>query len=115
MARSRKAPLVVTHRIPHIEVYHVTDDELSRIEESHGQVGLDFTFAVSSLTTCISFGIAIATAKFSDKQLAVFVGLVVISGIIALYTGIKWWRSKNKVPSVISSIRSRKVDPETDE
>jgi len=65
MSQSPEEPEIVTHRIPRIEVYQVTDDELTRIEDGYGQVSQDLTFAVTSLSFCIAFAIALMTGSFS--------------------------------------------------
>jgi hypothetical protein len=77
-------PRIITYRIPHIEVYQVTDDELKRIEEGYSQVGQDLTFCVTSLSFCIAFTIALATAPFSDRPFMIFLTLTVISGLATL-------------------------------
>ena len=55
-------PEVVTYRIPQIEVYQVTSDELQRIEDGCSHVGQDLTFAVASLSVFASFLVALLTA-----------------------------------------------------
>lgn len=112
MAAPREDPEVVTYRIPRIEVYQVTDDELRRIEDGFGQVGQDLTFAVASLSFCIAFAITLATATLSEQLFMIFLSLVVISALVALYTGVRWWRAKKAAPAVIATIRSRKVEPQ---
>ena len=106
---------VITHRIPRIEVYQVTDDELKRIEDGYGQVGQDLTFAVTSLSFCIAFGIALLTGKFSERLFVFLLVLVIICAVVALYTGIRWFRARRAAPNVIATIRARKTEPEGDE
>ena len=105
---------VITHRIPQIEVYQVTDDELKRIEDGYGQVGQDLTFAVTSLSLCIAFGIALLTGTFSERLFVFLLVLVIICAVVALYTGIRWFRARREAPSVIATIRARKTEPESD-
>ena len=102
----------MTYRIPRIEVYQVTDDELRRIEYGFGQVGQDPTFAVASLSSSVAFAIALATAGLSERLFIVFLSLVVIAAIVAVYTGVRWWRARKAAPAVIAAIRSRKVEPQ---
>jgi hypothetical protein len=103
---------VVTYKIPRIEVYQLTDDELCRIEEGCGQVAQDLTFAVSFLSFGIAFLIALFTASFSQTLEIVFISLSVVCGLGFLYTGIRWWQKRKAIPNVIARIRSRKVEPE---
>jgi len=103
---------IVTYRIPRIEVYQITDDEMCRIEEGCGHVSQDFGFATFFLSFGVAFFIALVSAQFSDKLRPVFIVVVVICGVGALYTGIRWWMQKGKVPEVIAKIRSRKTEPQ---
>lgn len=112
MSQPPEEPQIVTHRIPRIEVYQVTDDELKRIEDGAGQVSQDLTFAVAALSFCVAFAIALATAKFSDRLFNIFLLFVVVSALVAIYTGIRWWRARKAAPTVIATIRSRKVEPQ---
>jgi hypothetical protein len=103
---------IVTYRIPRIEVYQVTDDELCRIEEGYGHVSQDFTFAISFLSFGIAFLIALLTATFSENLRTVFIVAVIICGIGFLYTGCRYWGQRKKIPNVIAKIRSRKTEPQ---
>jgi hypothetical protein len=107
-----KSTEIVTYRIPRIEVYPVTDDEMCRIEEGCGRVSEDFAFAMSFLSFGVAFLIALMTATFSETRRIVFVIIVVVCGIGFLYTGVRWLMQKEKVPEVIAKIRSRKTEPE---
>jgi len=112
VSQPSEGPQIVTYRIPRIEVYQVTEDELSRIEEGYGQVGQDLTFAVASFSSCLAFSTALATASFSERLFLIFLVLVIVSGLGALYTGIRWWRVRKAAPRVIATIRSRRVEPQ---
>lgn len=113
MSPTPEDPKVITYRIPRIEVYQVSDDELRRIEDGFGQVGQDLTFAVASLSVCISFVITILSADLSERLFNIFLSLIIISVLVTLYLGNRWLRVKNVAPSVIATIRSRKVDPQS--
>lgn len=112
MSQPPEEPQVVTYRIPRIEVYQVTDDELKRIEDGYGQVGQDLTFAVTSLSFCLAFAIALATGTFSGRPFIILLSLVIICALVAFYTGTRWWRARKAAPTVIETIRSRKVQPQ---
>jgi len=111
-AQSKDSPEIVTHRIPRIEIYQATDDELNRIEEGYTQVGLDLTFAMTSLSSGLAFLIALLTATLSERVRLLFIAVVVLCAVVFLYTGTKWWRMRKAGPNVIAKIRSRKSDPE---
>ena len=108
----RDEPEIVTHRIPKIEVYQITEQELERIEEGIGSVSQDLTFAVASLSAGISFLIALLAGTLSQTVFITFTIIVIVCGVVFLYTGIKWWRTKRITPNVIARIRSRRIEPE---
>lgn len=105
MNQPREDPQIITYRIPRIEVYQVTDDELRRIEDGYGQVGQDLTFAVTSLSFCIAFTIALVTASFPERLFIIFLSLVAVFALVAIYTGIRWWRARKAAPTVITTIQ----------
>ena len=65
-------PKVITHRIPQIEIYQVTNDELQRIEDGCSNVGQDLTFSVASLSVFASFLVALLTATLTSTTQAIF-------------------------------------------
>jgi hypothetical protein len=107
----RDAPDIVTYRIPRIEVYQVTDDELRRLEEGCAHVGQDLTFAVASASFFVAFVIALLSGTFSDAVRDLLIALAAISAIVAIYTGVRWARTRGTTPRVIAEIRSRKAEP----
>lgn len=112
MEGPQQEPEIVTYIIPRIEVYQVTDDELCRIEEGHGQVSQDFTFATNFLSFGTAFLLALLTATFSERLRIIFILVVMACGSGFLYTGYRWWKERRKVPNVIAKIRSRKTEPQ---
>jgi len=111
--RERDVPAIVTHRIPRIEVYQVTDDELRRIEDGSNQVAQDLAFALACSSFCIAFIIALTTGTFNSSAGVTLTIAALIFGLAAIYTGTRWWRHRSSAPNVIASIRRRRVDPET--
>ena len=105
-------PEVVTYRIPRIEVYQVTDDEIRRIEEGCAHVGQDLTFAVASLSICVSFLVALFSATLTQASQTAFVIIIVISAVVCVYTGFRWWRERRATPDTIAKIRSRRAEPQ---
>jgi hypothetical protein len=108
----REEPEIVTYRIPRIEVYQVTDDELKRIEEGSSQTGQDLTFAIASFSIAISFAIALFTGTFSHPVSLVLTVALMFCGGFGLYTGFRWRRARARTPDAIAKIRSRKVEPD---
>ena len=56
---SPNEPKFVSHNIPRIEVYQVTDDELSRMEEAATNVGNEFAIMLAAISITISFFISL--------------------------------------------------------
>ena len=112
MDAPQKDTEIVTFRIPRIEVYQVTDDELCRIEEGHGRVSQDFTFATNFLSFAVAFFIALLTGTYSDRLRTTFIAFTIICALGFLYTGVRWWMNKTRVPNVIAKIRSRRTEPQ---
>ena len=114
MTAPQEEPQIVTYRIPRIEVYQVTDDELRRIEDGFGQIGQDLTFAVASISCAITLAITLVTVRLSQQLFITFVSLIFIFAVVALYTGIRWLRARKAAPAVIATIRARKVEPQVE-
>lgn len=111
-AQKKQETEIVTYKIPRIEVYQVTDDELRRIEEGTGQIGEDLTFAVAALSFAIAFLITLATTPLTDLLKTIFIAVIIICTIVFFYTGARWWRVRTTASKAIASIRSRKDNPE---
>ena len=107
---SNQDPEIVTYRIPKIEVYQVTDDELQRIEAGCANIGQDLTFAVASLSIFVSFLVARLTGILAPTTQLIFVSIEIISGLVSIYTGWRWWHARRATPGTISKIRSRRTD-----
>ena len=102
-----------TYKLPPIEIYEVTDEQLERIEESCQTVGQDFAFALSSLSIFLSFAVALTSANPSGFARTSYLIVAGISAVVCLYTGSRWLRTRQRTPTTIEKIRSRKVDPQT--
>jgi hypothetical protein len=107
---------VKRHRLPGVDSYDVTSDELDQIEHETSQVGLDLSFAGVSLTAFISFLIALLTANIqSDRIYCAFIAIEIATGALALYFSIKWYRGRRRRTSIIARIRCREIGPLGDE
>jgi hypothetical protein len=105
-------PDIVTYRIPRIEVYQVTDDELARIEEGSGRVAQDLSFALAAGSIFGTLVVALLTGTFKPSIGAALTIAALVFGLAAIYTGARWWRERERAPNVIAAIRRRKVDPQ---
>jgi hypothetical protein len=111
--RDQNLPEIVTHRIPRIEVYQVTDDELRRIEDDWNQIAQDLSFALACCSFCVGIVVGLLTGEFGSTTGTVLIAAAIIFGLVAVYTGVRWWRHRNAASNVIAQIRSRRIDPET--
>ena len=102
-----------TYRIPPIEIYEVTDDQLELIEESCRGLGQDLSFAISSLSICASFIIALSSATPAETVRTVYIIVVAVTFVVFAYTGVRWLGARKRSPKIIQKIRSRKMDPES--
>jgi hypothetical protein len=104
------------HRLPGVDSYDVTSDELDQLEHEASQVGLDFSFASILFTAFISFLIALLTANIqSERTFGAFIAIEIASGTLALYFCIKWRRGRRRRASIIARIREREIGPLGDE
>jgi hypothetical protein len=101
-------PKVVTHTIPQIHVYQVTEDELGRLQEGCGQVGQDLTFACTSLGIFVGVLVALLVSPMPRDTFLLLLLLCLVSGAVCSYTGVKCWRSRKEFRHVLAKIRSRK-------
>ena len=104
---------VVTYKIPKLETYEVADHELERIEESCSSVSQDLTFAVASLSICLTLLAALLSATFTETAQTLFLVIVVVSAFVSIYTGARWYRTQTATYGILAKIRSRKVDPQS--
>ena len=102
-----------TYKIPTIEIYEVTEDQLDLIDESCRSLSQDLSFSIASLSICASFVIALLSASPSATVQSVYVIVVVVTLLWSLYTGWRWLRLRRTSRSIIQKIRSRKMDPES--
>jgi hypothetical protein len=100
------------HRLPGVESYDVTSEELDQIEREASQVGLDFSFASITLTAFISFMIALLTVKIESSHTFMgFIGIEIATGFLTIYFAWRWLRGRGQRVSIISKIRERQVGP----
>ena len=103
---------VRTYRIPTIEIYEVTDEQLELIEKSCSGIGQDLTFAVSSLSILVSFLIALSSGNPTETARISYMIIAAVAGVVCLYTGSRWLRARRTTPPIIKKIRSRRMNPE---
>lgn len=104
-------------RVDSIDIYEVTEDELQALERG-GEASSYLNFALAFLSAAISFSIAIATTKTSDRQFYVFLIVIVGAALAALIFGVVWWNNRTTVAELATRIRARMREeegPDTEE
>jgi hypothetical protein len=100
------------HRLTHLDVYHVKEDELDKIEAEAGGVGTDLQFATAAITAGLSFvAILLATPIPSSRTYTVFVVITVMGFALGLYCGVRWWRQSSSLKRTLQRIRDRQIGP----
>jgi len=83
------------HRLPGVDSYDVTADELDHIEHEVSQVGLDFSFGSMTLTAFISFMITLLTVEIkSTNILTGFRAIAIATGILTFYFAMRKRRDR---------------------
>ena len=99
--------LVRRGRVDSVNLYEVKEHELELLEKgAAGTLQLNFAiFLFSIASTCIA---AVATADFkSDLVKSIFVFTIVVGVIVGSYLMLSWWRTKQSITEVVSTIRNR--------
>ena len=104
---------IVTYKIPKIEVYEVTGEELSRIEEAASHTGNEFAVFLAAISTNIGLVFSMLQGEFRPSVERFFEGAVVLIAIFSLYMGVRWYRHRSLVKRLMSKIRSRRTEPHT--
>ena len=99
--------LVRRGRVDSVNLYEVKEHELELLEKgAAGTLQLNFAIFLFSIAfTCIA---ALATADFkSDLAKSIFVFTTVVGLIFGAYLMLSWWRTKQSITKVVSTIRNR--------
>jgi NhaP-type Na+/H+ and K+/H+ antiporter len=86
-------------------MYGITDVELDVLESNYESSS--FNFWQLCLGIFIGFLVPLLTVQLSNRICAIFVAIVVASGLLALSFGIKWIRERAKAKQHIKQIKER--------
>ncbi len=105
------------HRLPHVDLYDVSGDELENLERLGTSVGTDLQFCtfwlpigVSAMLTLI--GEAYGSVPISNPHVyetylvAMFVGYG-----FGIFFGVRWWLTRAHFKKCVDKIRQRQVGP----
>jgi|SRR5579872_1450230 len=100
------------HRLPHVDVYDVSGDELDNLERVGSHVGTDlqwttfwFPIGLSALLTLIATPVPNAHV-YEAYLVACFVGFG-----FSIYFATRWWSNRGEFKNCIGKIRQREVGP----
>lgn len=113
-AQSPGEPRVVAHAIPIIEVYQVTDDELTRIEGAATTVENASAFMFAGIAATISIGAALAQGTFPVSAEIWMKAALGVSIVVSVWAGFRWYYHESALSKVLSQIRSRRTEPGTE-
>lgn len=106
--KKREQIVVERHTFDELVIYEVTGQELDQMEQETLTVGEDFSFALSGLSIGITLGSVLATVPIeSNRVFNVFVILMVLGFLVALYCGVRWLKARRKFTGVVTRIRTR--------
>jgi hypothetical protein len=96
-------------RVRRLIIHEVDDAELSLLERGSPE-SLFLTFAVSLLSTAVSFSVTLLTSTTSTRIYIVFLLLSIVGYLAGAICLALWHRSRISVADVIQRIRARMVD-----
>jgi hypothetical protein len=106
--KTKQELFVEKHSYGTLVLYEITGDEVELLENETLIVSEDFSFALAALSVAISFAITLATTTIeSDRTFTVFCLFVIVGFIATLFFGVRWFRGRKKVKSVLKRIRER--------
>ena len=92
-----------------LDFYAIKEQELETLGSKSGDVGLDFSVAVSCLTIGItSFG-TLSTGTFTPTAQLGWGIVCGTSFLTAAYSGVRWLRGVKQVSKVLEDIKKRKA------
>lgn len=101
-----KTPKITLGRLPEVKVYQISSEELRDLEKGSQPVML--TLAIFSLSTGLSFLVALLTTKIEDSRtFLVFVVVTCVGFAAGLILCALSWSSRNLLKLTISQIRDR--------
>jgi len=110
---------VERHLIGQVTVYDVTEDELERIENSAGGLGVDFPICLGCVTSAVSIFATLEASPppqgLQSPGRTVCSVMVPVLLVVGLIFGIRWAVNRSHFAKIIAKIRARQVGPLGDE
>ena len=110
--RSSGEARVVTHKVEQIDIYEVTENELTQLETGTDS-DLYLQFSIALLSFFASLTLCFFTSTFeNDKVFYGFICIDAICFIIGVLLLILWNRNRKEKSDIIQEIKNRKKDNE---
>jgi hypothetical protein len=95
-ALTEKATIEVTrHPLPTLHIHEITEQDLAVLNRAHFMRAVHTTLLGMSFSSAVSFIIVLTTMDVKDATLhATFVGVVILSVLVFLYSLIMWGRGE---------------------
>ena len=98
----------IRHRIEKIDIYEVTEDELSKLTSNKASdIYLEFAIALVSIFASFLCALLVADFKTYPVAFVVFLLVTIVTGIISLMLFCLWYRFKGKKNDILRKIRER--------
>jgi hypothetical protein len=88
-----------------IHMYRITDVELDIFKSNY--TSLSFGFWQLCLGIFIGFLVPLLTLQLSNKTCAIFTGIVIASGVLAVFFGINWGMGRTVAERRIKQVKER--------
>jgi len=101
------------HKISHLEMFEVTEDELDRFQYEEPQKSHRLSIALCALSFAGAFGISLATGwkSMGPRTFATFVALTVLGVILFLFFVFGWASNLKRRELLFRRIRERQIGP----
>ena len=100
------------HRLAHVDIFEVTGDELDNIEREAANIGTDLQFSLVLLPIAVSFTLTLVlTTIASPRVYSSFFIITLLTYVLGIYFGIRWFRQRGSFKKLLQKIRDRSVGP----
>jgi hypothetical protein len=101
----REEIIVERHAFEALVIYEVTGQELDQMDQETRGVGEDFSFALAGLSIGVTLATVLASVKIdAERTFNAFLIAMIISFVVTLYCGIKWFRARKAFQTVVQQI-----------
>ena len=94
-----------------LRIYEISDEELETLSQGVGE-SVELSFAIFLAATAISFLVCLVTVKIDSlRTFCAFHCITIVASIMALVLGVRWWKTRRPISSLVRTIKER-IPPE---